>query len=449
MYRLSKIFFIILLSFILSSQFVQAQQKQVFVMEIREEIDPRMSRYVKLALNEAKTKKSDLVIIDMDTFGGALEDADKIRKMVLEFTKPIYVYINKNAASAGALISIACDSIYMSEGANIGAATVVNGSDGSAAPDKYQSYMRSLMRSTAEVNHRNPLIAEAMVDSKLKLDSTIKKDGQVITFTTSEAIRNGYCEAQVSSVEDLLSKLHTNNYKIERYEKSFSESIISFFMNPAISGILILAIIAGIYYEMQAPGIGFPLFVAIVAAILYLTPYYLNGLAENWEILVLVAGIGLLGLEIFVIPGFGITGIAGIALTFVSLVLIMLNNDFLDFTFVPKGNIIASLTVTLAAFIGSMAAVIFGGQFLLNSKAFKKLSLQETLQAPQTAKEIRTYSHLVHQTGIAYTVLRPSGKVKLEGEIYDATSITGDYILANEPVVVVEVNNSSLRVKKV
>ena len=151
----------------------------VFVMEIKAEIDARMNHYVELALDEARSIEADLVIIEMDTYGGAVNDADDIRTMVLEFEKPIYVFINKDAASAGALISIACDSIYMAAGSSIGAATVVT-PDGQAAPDKYQSYMRSMMRSTAEANGRDPQIAEAMVDETIEIDS-ISAEGKVLT----------------------------------------------------------------------------------------------------------------------------------------------------------------------------------------------------------------------------------------------------------------------------
>jgi membrane-bound serine protease (ClpP class) len=129
----------------------------------------------------------------MDTYGGAVTDADEIRTRILESKIPVYVFINKDAASAGALISIACDSIYMAPGASIGAATVVNGTDGTAAPDKYQSYMRSMMRSTAEATGRNPQIAEAMVDEKLVI-AGLSDAKSVITFSVSEAIQNGFCE---------------------------------------------------------------------------------------------------------------------------------------------------------------------------------------------------------------------------------------------------------------
>src|SRR6185436_4852036 len=179
-----------------------AQRTKVMVMEIKSEIDPRTNRYVELALARAEETEADIVIIEMDTYGGALTDAKEIVDKIMDFKKPVWVYVNSDAASAGALISIACDSIYMSPGASIGAATVVD-EKGEKAPDKYQSYMRSIMRSTAEENGRDPRIAEGMVDENVKLDS-LKEIGQVITFSTSEAIANGYCEGKVSSIEEIL-----------------------------------------------------------------------------------------------------------------------------------------------------------------------------------------------------------------------------------------------------
>src|SRR5688572_19285205 len=314
-----------------------AQKKNIMVMEIKSEIDPRVTRYVDLALKHAEETKADVVIIEMDTYGGVLTDAKDIVDKIMAVKKPVWVFINSDAASAGALISIACDSIYMSPGASIGAATVVTG-DGERAPDKYQSYMRSIMRSTAEENHRNPTIAEGMVDERVVLDS-VKKEGQVITFSTSEAIRHGYCEGKVESVEEILKKNNVTNYEIDRFELSSTDKVVSFFLNPFISGVLILIILGGIYFEMQTPGMGFAGLAALVALILYLVPYYLNGLAENWEIIMFFVGLALIAVEIFVLPGFGIAGISGITLTVGALVLIMLNNNAFDFEFVAMNDI--------------------------------------------------------------------------------------------------------------
>lgn len=151
-----------------------AQKTKVMVMQIKTEIDTRTNRYVGLALEHAKEAKADIVVIEMDTYGGVMTDAKEIVDKIMAFEKPVVVYINSDAASAGALISIACDSIYMSPGGSIGAATVVGG-DGEKAPDKYQSYMRGIMRSTAEVNHRDPRIAEGMVDESFAIPGIKKK----------------------------------------------------------------------------------------------------------------------------------------------------------------------------------------------------------------------------------------------------------------------------------
>ena len=161
----------------------------------------------------------------MDTYGGAVNDADDIRTRILDFEIPIYVWINKDAASAGALISIACDSIYMSSGASIGAATVVTG-DGTQAPDKYQSYMRSIMRSTAEAKGRDPKIAEAMVDEDIEVDS-ISMEGKVITFSTKEAIKYGFCDAELNSVVEIMERQGIEDYEITKFELGSTEDILS------------------------------------------------------------------------------------------------------------------------------------------------------------------------------------------------------------------------------
>lgn len=329
-----------------------AQPKKVMIMEIKNIIDPRMTRYVELALRHADETKADIVIIEMDTYGGVMTDAKDIVDKIMGVKPPVWVFINSDAASAGALISIACDSIYMSPGATIGAATVVDAS-GAKAPDKYQSYMRSIMRSTAEENKRDPTIAEGMVDEQLQIDS-VKKTGQVITFSTSEAIKYGYCEGKVESIDEILKKNNITDFKIERFYLSSTDRVIAFFLNPFISGLLILAIIGGIYFEMQTPGVGFPGFAALVALILYLVPYYLNGLAANWEIVAFFIGLVLIALEVFVIPGFGVAGIAGITITAGSLVLIMINNDAFDFEFVPMNDILVALAAATSGMLGGV-----------------------------------------------------------------------------------------------
>lgn len=434
-----------LLFFLMTAQMVLAQNTKVMVMEIKDVIDPRMTRYVELALNHAKQTEAEIIIIEMDTYGGILTDAKDIVDKLMAFQKPLWVFINADAASAGALISIACDSIYMAPGASIGAATVVDGS-GERAPDKYQSYMRSIMRSTAEENNRNPVIAEGMVDENVELEG-VKKVGQVITFSTSEAIRNGYCEGKVSSIEEILKKNNVASYDIDRFTLSRTEKIISIFLNPFISGILILVILGGIYFEMQTPGVGFAGLAALVALILYLVPYYLNGLAENWEIIAFFAGLALIAVEIFVIPGFGIAGIGGICLVVGSLVLIMLNNDAFDFEFVPMNDALRALAAVMGGLLGSMVLFFVGGSKLPDTRFFKRIALTDTQDSVQGYTANFITNSLTGKKGITETVLRPSGKVVIDGVIYDAYT-RGEYIDKGSPVEVVNVIGSSLLVRK-
>lgn len=421
-----------------------AQQTKVMVMDIKAEIDARMTRYVELALKHAETTKAEIVIIEMDTYGGILTDAKDIVAKVLNFKKPIWVFINSDAASAGALISIACDSIYMSPGASIGAATVVDAT-GQKAPDKYQSYMRSIMRSTAEENKRDPRIAEGMVDEDLAIDS-IKKAGQIITFSTSEAILHGYCEGKVESIEEILRKNNVSPYEIERFELSSTDKIVAFFLNPVISGLLILIIIGGIYFELQTPGLGLAGLAALVALVLYLVPYYLNGLAENWEILAFLCGLVLIALEIFVIPGFGVAGVSGIVLTIGSLVLIMLNNDAFDFEFVPMRDIAIAFAAATGGLLGAVVLFFVAGAKIADTRFYDRIALTDTQDRTKGFTSNFKEESVKGKKGTAHTVLRPSGKVMIDGKIYDAFT-RGEYVEKGQVVEVVSEEGVSLQVK--
>lgn len=207
----------------------------------------------------------------MNTYGGLLESADSMRTAILYSPIPVYVFIDNNAASAGALISIACKKIYMRKGANIGAATVVN-QTGAALPDKYQSYMRSMIRSTAEAQgkdtliqngdtiykwKRDPLIAEAMVDDRVIVPNLIDS-GKVLTLTSQEALKWGYCDGIAESPDQVITEyIGCKDYEIKSYEPSWFDNVKGFFMSPVIQSLLIIIIIGGIYFEMQTPGLGF------------------------------------------------------------------------------------------------------------------------------------------------------------------------------------------------
>ncbi len=421
--------------------------KKVYRFSIDEEITPPASLRVEKAMEEAQEIKADLIIVHINTFGGTLDDADKIRTAFLQSPIPVWAYIDNNAASAGALISIACDSIFMHSGSSIGAATVVD-QTGAVQPDKYQSYMRSLMRATAEAKGRRPDIAQAMVDPDIYVEG-ISDSGKVLTFTTKEAIQYGYCEAEVESVPEVLRHAGVDNYVIQEQRYTFLDKLIGFLITPVVSGILIMLIIGGIYFELQQPGIGFPLILALSAAALYFAPLYLEGLAAYWEILLFVVGIVLIILELFVIPGFGVAGVSGIICLVAGLVFSMVGNVGFDFSHVPAGMIANRLMVTLVSFVVALPLSILLSKKLFESNLFGGLALktEETTDEGFTVAAEKEKS-LIGKRGTAATILRPAGKITIDGRYYDAVAQVG-YIEKEAAVEVIDYVNGSLVVRKV
>ena len=429
-----------------------AQKTQVYYYKIDDNISKPALRLTEKAVKEAEEGKYDYILLELNTFGGELDAADKIRTLLLNTKVPSIVYINNNAASAGALISIACDSIYMMPGASIGAASVVN-QTGEIMPDKYQSYMRSLMRTTAEHNGRDPNIAQAMVDPDVTIPG-ISDSGKVLTFTSEEAVKNGFCEGIANSREQVLEQAGIERPEIKEQELSAIDKIINFLVNPVVSGILIMCIVGGLYFELQAPGLGLPSIIAITAALLFFAPHYLEGLAAHWEILIFLAGLVLLMLEFFVVPGFGVTGISGIVLIVFSLVLTLVFNVGFKFNFNPEFNASAYVSkMTILVLVSSLAgfslSLWLGKKLILAETRFGSLALRTELESDKgfTSQDMRNEQY-VGKEGVAQTILRPSGKINIDGEVLDATVEHG-YVEAGEKIIVTRFENAQLFVKKV
>lgn len=429
-----------------------SQKKLVYVFPVMENIGPGIWRQTIKAFAEADSLKADIIILHMNTYGGTVLDADSMRTRVLNSPIPVYVFIDNNAASAGALISIACDSIYMREGSNMGAATVVN-QTGQAMPDKYQSYMRSIMRSTAEAQgkvtvitgkdtlikwRRDPKIAEAMVDPSIYIPGIIDT-GKVLTMTPTEAIKYGFCEGIRKDVKEVIEKAGIKNYEIREYKATGLDRFIGFLVNPIVSGILIVIMIGGIYFELQTPGIVFPIGMAITAAILYFAPLYLEGLAANWEIIIFIVGLILLGIEVLVIPGFGIFGISGIILMVSGLILSLLDNVIFDFDEVEPSNISTAVGIVLVSILLSFSFSIWASSKLFSSRKgiFGNFALHATIATGRSFVGVdQDNVSLIGKTGIAQTVLRLSGKVLVDGMVYDAMS-QGAFIDKGERIRIV------------
>lgn len=428
-----------------------AQSVKVYYYQIDENIAKPALRRTEKAVSDAKSMKADYLLLELNTFGGELDAADKIRTLLLNAPMPTIVFINNNAASAGALISIACDSIYMASGSSFGAASVVN-QTGEVLPDKYQSYMRSLMRATAEKNGRNPEIAQAMVDPDIVVPG-ISDSGKVLTFTTEEAIAHHFCEGVSESKEEVLHTAGISHFEIHEQHLTWIDKVINFLVNPAVSGILIMCIIGGLYFEFQAPGLGLPIVIAIIAALMFFAPHYLEGLAAHWEILVFIAGVILLMLELFVIPGFGIAGISGIILIFASLILTMVFNVGFHFEFNPNldaaGQIAQSaLTVLFSVLAGFFLSLWLSKKLITADTRFGSLALKTKLEANQgyTSQDMHMAEY-VGKRGIANTFMRPAGKINIDGEILEAQSEQG-LIDKGESIIVVRFENAQLIVRK-
>lgn len=419
---------------------------RVYTFDMKEMIAPPVWHVTKKALQSAKDTAADLIVIHMNTYGGMLESADSIRTAILQSPIPVWVFIDNNAASAGALISIACDSIYMRPGGNIGAATVVDQA-GEVVPDKYQSYMRSMMRSTAEAKGRDPKIAEGMVDPRIKIPG-VSDSGQVITFTTSEAIKFGFAEGQAESIQDVLKTAGITEYKIIKHELTFTDRIIRFLISPVVSGILIMIIIGGLYFELQTPGVGFPLAASVFAALLYFMPLYIEGIATHWEIIIFIVGVILIAIEVFVLPGFGVAGITGIALVVAGLALGMVDTQSFELGYFPFRELTVAFFIVIIASFVSLSLSFWISRKLFTSTTFGQLALTSTQESSEGyTSALESYSQMLGMEGVAKTVLRPSGKILINDETYDATAESG-FIEKGEPVKVVDYINSQLFVRK-
>ena len=426
---------------------------KVYTFPINGDIMPAQQRLVSKCLTEAREQETDLVVIRMNTYGGLVNVADSIRTMILNYPTPIWVYIDNQAASAGALIALAADRIYMHPGGSIGAASVVD-QNGQPMPDKFQSFMRATMRATAESHGqvieriengdtirrwwRDPQTAEAMVGRTVADSTTVN----VLTFTASEAVKNHFSEGTASSLEETLAQGGVETYTLTEYRPTTLDRLLAWLMNPVVQGIFVMMIVGGIYFELQSPGIGFALVVAILGAVLYFAPLYLEGVAQNWELILFIIGLVLLAVEIFVLPGFGIAGVAGIVAVILGLSFAAIDNDLLRH--LPTGEITVGwiLQPILVVIIATTAALIGGlllsKRFLTGTTPLQRKVVLTAEMAPEQGyvSHPQVASELIGKTAEGAAVLRPSGRVIIDGIYYDAIAEEGQFIPRGKQVII-------------
>lgn len=318
--------------------------------------------------------------------------------------------------------------------------------------------MRGIMRATAEshgkvitLEHgdtitkwkRDPVIAEAMVDERVVVPGYVDST-QILTLTASQAMELGYCDGIAESLHEVIvTHLKSPDYQLETYNPTFYDQIRGFLTNGVVQALLIMLIIGGIYFELHTPGIGFPTAIAITAAILYFTPLYLTGYAQNWEVLLFVLGIILIVFELFVVPGFGVTGIVGIIFVFLALLLALVGNIRFNFEGLPATEIFRAIMIVLGGMGLSVSFILYLSSRIGKPGILNKVALhadQEGYSSVPLEPAI-----MVGQLGRAATVLRPSGKVIIDGTYYDAISLQG-FIERDEEVVVKRYENFQLYV---
>ena len=374
------------IAFILSALiFAEEVNKKVYVVPIQDVIDLGIPGLVSRAIDLAEANNAEIIVFDIDTFGGRVDAATQIKDSISSTDIETIAFINRRAISAGSLISLSCDQIYMTEGATIGATSVVDMS-GSKQSEKSQSYMREEMAATAEKSGKNPNIARGMVDEELSFEYLVvngdslkvddiegRKEGKLITLTTELALKYGIADGKGECIQDVLSSLGINEYDLVTVDENWSENVVRILTNPTVSSLLTTFGTIGVISELYSAGWGIGGTIGIICLTLALGAGYLTQLASSTDILVILLGMLLLFVEAVAIPGFGVFGIAGIVVLFYGLYLLLIPD-------IPVSPEIYS--EALDGFSWAIVVGIFGIIFILRligkSAFFQKLVTSDT-----------------------------------------------------------------------
>ena len=360
--------------------FAEGLNKKVYVIPIQDVIDLGIPGLVSRGIDLAEENNAELIIFDIDTFGGRVDAATQIKDSIASTDIETIAFINRRAISAGSLISLSCDKIYMTEGATIGATSVVDMS-GSKQSEKSQSYMREEMAATAEKSGKNPEIARGMVDEELSFEYLIvegdtlavddiegRKEGKLITLTTELALKYGIADGKSESIDELLLSLEITDYEIKTVNENWSENVVRILTNPTVSSLLTTFGTIGVISELYSAGWGIGGTIGIICLTLALGAGYLTQLASATDLLIILFGLAMLFIEFVAIPGFGIFGITGIVVLFYGLYLLLIPD-------IPVGPEVYS--EALDGFSWAVVVGIFGIIFLLRiigkSAFFQKL----------------------------------------------------------------------------
>ena len=427
----------------------------IFKIPIEGTIDLGLPPFIERTIKEAENSGATAIIFEINTFGGRVDAATQIKDAILGSNILTVAFINRRAISAGALISLSCEKIFMTGGGLIGAATAVDMS-GKKGSEKVISFMREEMASTAEKRGRSKVIARGMVDEELNFTHILidgdslkvediegRKEGKLISLTTDQAIKYNVADGKVEDINSLLDSLNMSGYNIIDKNENWSEVIVRFLTNPVVSSLLTTFGFLGILFELQSPGWGIPGIVGLTCLILSLSTSYIAKLATVSDLIFMISGIALVILEILVIPGFGIVGIAGFFLIIYSLYLLLIPD-------IPVGG--ETLDQAMDGFtigiIGALIGLYFFGKLMLKTKFWQQLTSPNSQKKEDGYTNSFGWESLVGDTGVSDTDLHPSGWIKTNKERLFVLS-EGKFIEKGSNVEILSVNGNRILVREI
>jgi membrane-bound serine protease (ClpP class) len=374
-----------------------------------------------------------------------VDAAVRIRDALLRTRVRTVAFINKRAISAGALISLAAETIIMADGGTIGAATPVTMGEpgGPAQPvaEKSVSYVRKEFRATAEARKRPPLIAEAMVDTDVEIPGVIDK-GKLLTLTTDGALQHGVADARANSIEAVLEFLELSDADVRFASQTWAETLVRFLTHPVVSSLLLTLGLLGLVVELQTPGLGVAGVLGVTSLALFFWGHWLVQLA-GWEELLLVgAGFVLLGLELFITPGFGVLGALGLMALLGGFGLSLVGAGATwQVIVMAAGRVVLSLLLAIAvalAMLRVLPRLPLGRRLVLETEMAADAGYAS---APERDRR------WLGQHGTAASPLRPAGLANLAGERVDVVS-EGEFIDTGEPIEVIRVDGNRIVVRR-
>ncbi len=425
-----------------------AHEKTVLIIPIRDEIGPPLVYLVRRGVKQAIEEKADLLVLDMKTNGGRLDTTEDIIEILGQFKGDTVTFVNDRAFSAGAFIAVATKKIYMAPQSVIGAAAPIMMSPGGsveAIPEtlevKTKSAVRALVRRTAEKNGHNPEVLEAMIDrnKELTMDGqTINKKGDILTLTDTEASKS-YGEpakpllsaGTVANLDALLLKLGYGNARRIAIKPSGAEKVGTWI--NAISPLLLIIGVVGLYIEFKTPGFGAPGIIAICAFALYFMGGYIAGFSGFEWMLVFLVGVILVALEFFVFPGTVALGVAGALLMVVAMIMALVDLypsvptspggvSWPSFGGPTQESFEHAMHVLLLAAAGVAVGGWLASKWLPKTSLYAALISQGASGAATTAAFAAQESTMLGKTGVTISPLRPGGKAQFGESILDVTS---------------------------